>query len=104
MIPFEFEAVVNKRIFKIQFDAMDIKAYNFRTLKFNTDEKDEDVLGMPVDIVTYREDLSPLFTERFSKDVIMYDTEIPADLLNKTLDCLNKIQTKAESNISKPVW
>lgn len=30
----------------------------------------EDYLGMPVDIVTYREDLSPLLKERISKDVI----------------------------------
>ncbi len=30
----------------------------------------EDFLGMPVDIVTYREDLSPLLKERISKDVI----------------------------------
>jgi hypothetical protein len=30
----------------------------------------EDFLGMPVDIVTYRDDLSPLLKERISKDVI----------------------------------
>ena len=30
----------------------------------------EDFLGMPVDVVTYREDLSPLLKERISKDVI----------------------------------
>lgn len=30
----------------------------------------------------------------------MYDSEILTDLLNKTLDCLKKIQTRAES-ISK---
>ena len=30
----------------------------------------ENFLGMPVDIVTYREDLSPLLKERISKDVI----------------------------------
>lgn len=27
----------------------------------------------------------------------MYDNEILTDLLNKTLDCLKKIQTRAES-------
>jgi len=30
----------------------------------------EDFLGMPVDIVTYRDDLSPLLKERISKDFI----------------------------------
>ena len=30
----------------------------------------EDFLGMPVDVVTYREELSPLLKERISKDVI----------------------------------
>ena len=30
----------------------------------------EDFLGMPVDVVTYRENLSPLLKERISKDVI----------------------------------
>lgn len=30
----------------------------------------EKFLGMPVDIVTYREDLNPLLKERISKDVI----------------------------------
>ncbi len=30
----------------------------------------ENFLGMPVDIVSYREDLSPLLKERISKDVI----------------------------------
>ena len=29
----------------------------------------EDFLGMPVDVVTYRENLSPLLKERISKDV-----------------------------------
>jgi len=30
----------------------------------------EDFLGVPVDVVTYREDLSPLLKERITKDVI----------------------------------
>ena len=30
----------------------------------------EDFLGMPVDVVTYREELSPLLKDRISKDVI----------------------------------
>ncbi len=30
----------------------------------------EDFLGVPVDIVTFREDLSPLLRERITKDVI----------------------------------
>lgn len=30
----------------------------------------EDFFGMPVDVVTYREDLSPLLKERISKEVI----------------------------------
>ena len=30
----------------------------------------EDFLGVPVDVVAYREDLSPLLKERITKDVI----------------------------------